>query len=107
MDQHSETAFACPGVLPRRAFLRAGAAGFGGFALADLLRAETQAAAAGKPLASDKSIIVLWLWGGPSHMETFDLKPDAPAEFRGEFNPIPTNVPGLEISEHLPLLAKL
>src|SRR5262249_53324217 len=57
--------------------------------------------------ARDKSLIVLWLWGGPSHMETFDLKPDAPAEYRGEFRPIPTNVPGLEISEHLPLLARM
>jgi hypothetical protein len=52
-------------------------------------------------------MIVLWLWGGPSHMETFDLKPEAPSEFRGEFRPIPTNVPGLEISEHLPQLAGL
>jgi hypothetical protein len=52
-------------------------------------------------------MIVVWLWGGPSHMETFDLKPDAPAEYRGEHRPIPTNVPGVSISEHLPLLAKL
>ena len=52
-------------------------------------------------------MIVLWLWGGPSHMETFDLKPDAPAEYRGEFRPIRTNVPGIEISEHLPRLATL
>lgn len=50
-------------------------------------------------------MIVLWLWGGPSHMETFDLKPEAPSEYRGEFRPIPTNVPGIEISEHLPRLA--
>ena len=48
---------------------------------------------------------MVWLWGGPSHMETFDLKPLAPAEYRGEFRPIATNVPGIEISEHLPLLA--
>ncbi len=53
------------------------------------------------------SIIVVWLWGGPSHMETFDLKPDAPEEFRGTFRPIPTNVPGIAISEKLPLLARI
>lgn len=51
-------------------------------------------------------MILLWLWGGPSHMETFDLKPTAPSEYRGEFRPIPTNVPGIDISEHLPLLAQ-
>lgn len=52
-------------------------------------------------------MIVVWLWGGPSHMETFDLKPKAPVEFRGSFNPIPTNVPGIEICEHLPGLAQV
>lgn len=52
-------------------------------------------------------MVVLWLWGGPSHMETFDLKPNAPAEYRGEFRPIKTSVPGIEISEHLPRLARL
>jgi hypothetical protein len=52
-------------------------------------------------------MIVLWLWGGASHMETFDLKPEAPLEYRGDFRPVRTNVPGIEISEHLPLLAGL
>jgi len=75
----------------------------GGVALPDLLRLE--AAAAGT-LQRQKSVIVLWLWGGPSHMETFDLKPDAPAEYRGDFKPIKTSAPGIEICEHLPLLAK-
>jgi hypothetical protein len=96
----------CPGTMPRRAFLRAGVAGVGGLFLGDLLRAQANAAA-GAASASDKAMIVLWLWGGPSHMETFDLKPEAPQEYRGEFNPIATNVPGIEISEHLPLLAPL
>jgi hypothetical protein len=50
---------------------------------------------------------VVWLWGGPSHLETFDLKPDAPEEYRGTFRPIPTNVPGIEISEKLPRLARI
>ena len=93
----------CEGTLPRRAVLRAGVAGLTGLSLPQLLRA-TQAVPG--QIASDKSIIVLWLWGGASHMETFDLKPQAPREFRGEFSPIPTNVPGVEISEHLPLLAR-
>jgi hypothetical protein len=99
----------CPGTLPRRSFLRAGFAGLAGAAglsLSSVLRGQAQAAASGE-LTSNKSIIMLWLWGGPSHMETFDLKPDAPREYRGEFRPIPTKVPGLEISEHLPLTARL
>ena len=56
--------------------------------------------------AKAKSAIFINLQGGPSHMDTFDLKPDAPAEFRGKFNPIDTNVPGIQISEHLPKLAQ-
>jgi hypothetical protein len=96
----------CPGTLQRRGFLRAGIAGAGGLTLSSLLRAEANGEAA--PTAgSDKALIVLWLWGGASHMETFDLKPEAPLEFRGEFRPIPTNVPGIEISEHLPQIARL
>src|SRR4029450_6907476 len=75
----------------------------GGLALGDLVGAEARAGSV-QSAASDKAMIVLWLWGGPSHMETFDLKPEAPQEYRGEFNPIATNVPGIEISEHLPLL---
>ncbi|MFN8708652.1 MAG: DUF1501 domain-containing protein [Planctomyces sp.] len=95
----------CPGTLPRRSFLRTGAAGL---TLAEILRADAQAVDAGlKGVSSDKSMIVLWLWGGPSHLETFDLKPDAPSEYRGEFSPISTNVPGIEISEHLPKIASL
>lgn len=98
----------CPGTIPRRAFMRAGLAGLWGLSLADLLRAEGAAAAAGQGPGSGsrKSILVLWLWGGPSHMETFDLKPEAPAEFRGDFRPVKTSVPGIEICEHLPLLAR-
>lgn len=94
----------CAGTLGRRDFLRTGAVGLSSFGLADLLRSESFAGSDG---AKGKSMIVLWLWGGPSHMETFDLKPDAPIEYRGEFRPIATNVPGIEICEHLPLLAKM
>lgn len=95
----------CPGTLKRRGFLRAGVAGAGGLTLSNLLRAEARADSSASASKSDKAMIVLWLWGGASHMETFDLKPDAPLEYRGEFRPIHTNVPGIEISEHLPLIA--
>src|SRR5262249_6472068 len=73
--------------------------------LADLLRLESLAAEPAR--TNPRSVLVLWLWGGPSHMETFDLKPDAPSEYRGEFKPIHTNVPGILISEHLPRLARV
>lgn len=91
----------CPGTLPRRSFLRTGAIGL---TLAELLRAQAVGSPA-PPKKSDKSLIVLWLWGGPSHLETFDMKPDAPLEYRGDFRPVRTNVPGIEICEHLPKLA--
>lgn len=93
----------CAGTLGRRDFLRTGMLGVSSFGLADLLRSDSFAATGA---SSGKSMIMLWLWGGPSHMETFDLKPEAPIEYRGEFRPIATNVPGIEISEHLPLLAR-
>src|SRR5687767_15065231 len=93
----------CIGTLKRRALLQLGLAGFANLSLPELLRLE--AATAGAKSSSGKSIIVLWLWGGPSHMETFDLKPDAPLEYRGEFRPIATSAPGIAISEWLPQLA--
>lgn len=93
----------CPGTLNRRSFLHLGLAGLGSLGLTDLLRLQALAA---PEHSSPKALLVLWLWGGPSHMETFDLKPDAPAEYRGEFSPIATNVPGIQISEHLPRLAR-
>jgi hypothetical protein len=95
----------CHGTLGRRAFVRVGLAGLCSLGLPELLRLEGLAASQGR--SSRKSLLVLWLWGGPSHMETFDLKPDAPSEFRGEFRPIRTNVPGIQISERLPRLARL
>jgi hypothetical protein len=92
----------CDGVR-RRDFLKVGAIG-GGLSLASYL----QLAQAGEVAsnAKAKSGILIYLAGGPTHMDTFDLKPDSPAEYRGEFNPIDTNVPGVQISEHLPNLAK-
>src|SRR4051812_43873858 len=86
----------------RREFPRAGAAGALGLTLGDGL-ASISLAASPRPPA--RSVIMLWLWGGPSHIDTFDMKPEAPLEFRGPFEPIATAVPGLHICELLPGLA--
>ena len=91
----------CDGV-QRRDFLKVGVLGGLGLNLASYLRMSQAGEVAP---AKAKSAIFVNLSGGPSHMDTFDLKPDAPSEFRGEFNPIKTNVDGVEISEHLPKLA--
>ncbi len=91
----------------RRDFLQIGAFG-AGLTLADMLRGGTaQAAAKKQPSRSRKSAIMIYLPGGPSHMDMYDLKPDAPVEFRGEFKAIDTNVPGVQICEHMPLQAKM
>ena len=90
----------CDGV-SRRDFLKIGALSVGGFTLPDLLRAEAQAA----DRATGKSVINIFLTGGPPHIDMFDLKPNAPREYRGEYQPIATNVPGIEICELMPELA--
>src|SRR5262249_5806891 len=64
------------------------------------------AAPAPPPPAPDTSVTLVWLPGGPPHMETYDMKPDAPLEYRGDFKPIKTNVPGIDVCEHMPLHAK-
>lgn len=92
----------CDGV-SRRNFIRIGALGLGGLALPQLLQAE----AASGIRRSHKAVIMIYLPGGPPHQDTFDLKLDAPPEIRGEFRPIPTNVAGLQICEHLPRIAKV
>lgn len=90
----------------RRAFLSAGALGASGLSLPQLLQSEARAAGKGqKPRLS--SVIILWMRGGPSHIDTWDLKPEAPTEYRGEFQPIETAVPGITIAEHLPLSAAI
>lgn len=94
----------CDGV-SRRNFLRIGALG-AGITLADMLRLQAAQGSVGKPTRT-KSAIMIYLPGGPSHMDMYDLKPDAPKEFRGEFNPIATNVPGVQICEHFALQAKM
>lgn len=88
--------------LSRRSFLQAGSL-CGLLGLADLLRLRAAAAPSIKPLADDTSIIFIWLPGGPPHMEMYDMKPLAPSDYRGEFHPIPTNVPGLDVCELMPL----
>jgi len=95
----------CPGPLSRRSFLQAGALGFTSLTLGDLFRRRAQAAS-GAGLDSDTSVIFVWLPGGPPHMEMYDLKPEAPSDYRGEFRPIPTVVPGIDVCEHLPLHAR-
>ena len=89
----------------RREVLRVGGLSlFGSLTLPRLLRAEEHATA-DRPRKIG-SIILLNLYGGPSHLDMFDMKPDAPLEIRGEFRPIATSVPGLSICEHLPKLAR-
>ena len=92
----------CDGI-SRRNFLKIGALGLGGFTLPQLLQAEAQSGIR----RSHKAVIMIFLPGGPSHQDIFDLKMDAPSEIRGEFKPISTAVPGIQICEHLPRLAKM
>ncbi len=101
----------CPGPLDRRAWLKVGGLSLGALVsglnpnLAGLLAAE---AGPGRlTLSKDFSVILFWANGGPSHLDTFDLKPGAPAEVRGPFRPIRTNVPGVHLTELLPTLAKM
>src|SRR5689334_3526376 len=87
----------------RRELLRAGALGACGLSLPQLLAAERKAAEGAKADAC----IVIYLNGGPSHHDMWDMKPDAPAEIRGPFAPIPSSLPGVQLSEHLPRLSNL
>lgn len=94
----------CDGI-SRRNFLRVGALGAGGLTLADLLRLRAQGSV--RPETGTKAVIMIFLAGGPSHLDMYDLKPDAPVEYRGDFKPIQTNVPGFDICELMPLQAKI
>jgi hypothetical protein len=86
----------------RRFLLQAGSLGCVGLSLPGLLRASQDAAAVGRA----KSCILFFLEGGPAHQDLWDMKPEAPAEFRGEFQPIASTIPGVDVCEHLPMLAK-
>lgn len=94
----------CDGI-SRRSVLKAGTLAFGGLSMSDWLRVRASAAEAHKP--KDMSVILIWQGGGPSHLDMWDLKPQAPAEFRGTFNPIGTSVPGYQVGEHMPQIAKV
>jgi hypothetical protein len=93
----------CDGIT-RREVLRVGALAFGGLTLADVLRLRANAAG---NTARAKSVIMVWLRGGASHIDSYDMKPDAPVEIRGEFQPIATRVPGIQICEHMPRQAAI
>lgn len=93
-----------PAALLRRDVLRIGGLGMLGLSLPRLLAAE---ALASTPAARAKSVVFLFQFGGPSHLETFDMKPDAPSGIRGQFAPIPSSAPGIQICEHLPETAKI
>src|SRR5262249_23568046 len=93
----------------RRDFLRIGTLGWGGLTLADAMRARAagESAIGGGKGVTDRSVILIWLDGGPPQHETYDPKPEAPAEYRGPLRPISTIVPGVQLSELLPRQARL
>src|SRR5687768_9293053 len=95
----------CDG-MSRRSFLQVGVAGMASVGLGGVLRAAQGGNPNAKP-AKDTAVILLWLDGGPGHMDMYDMKPDAPAEYRGIWTPIKTNVSGIEITELFPLQAKI
>lgn len=94
----------CSGPLSRRSFLNLGMLGLSGLGLSDFLRLRAEAKTTSTP---DTAVILVWLPGGMSHIDTYDMKPDAPVEYRGDFRPARTVVPGLDICDLLPLHAKV
>src|SRR4051812_42155920 len=93
----------CDGIT-RRELLRVGGLTFAGLSLADVLRLRASEPTNG---GRNKSVIMIWMRGGPSHIDSYDMKPQAPTEIRGEFRPIATNVPGIQICEHMPRQAQI
>src|ERR1700734_3131078 len=104
LEVRGSTYRCCDG-LSRRSFLKVGFLGLAGLTLADHLRLKPGAVKKGET-PRDAGFFLRGRGGGRSHIDMYDLKPQAPAEFRGEFQPIATNVPGISISEHLPLSAR-
>ena len=93
----------------RRAVIQVGTSSLAGVGLASVLRARAKAASAEAVAGAGhnaKQIVIVWLTGAASHHDTFDMKPNAPTEIRGEFNPVSTSVPGIQMCEHLPHLAQ-
>ncbi|MDG1832585.1 MAG: DUF1501 domain-containing protein [Verrucomicrobiota bacterium] len=101
----SDGASFCPGPVSRRSFIEIGGT-VCGLGLAGMLEAQAKSAPTGQS-GKDTSVIFVWLPGGPPHMEMYDMKPEAPKEYRGDFMPIKTNVPGMEVCELLPQHAKI
>ncbi|MFO1040359.1 MAG: DUF1501 domain-containing protein [Planctomycetaceae bacterium] len=103
-EQRPSASFANRAIHPRsrREFLRAGVLGLGGLRLSDLLAARARAGNS----TANPSLILFWMWGGPSQLETFDPKPQAPIDYRGPFQAIPTATPGIEICELFPQIAQ-
>jgi hypothetical protein len=87
--------------------LEIGAIGFAGLGFADLLRLQAEARAEGKSKSAGKSVIFVWLPGGPPHLDMYDMKPEAPDDVRSVFDPVPTNVPGLDVCELMPRHTRL
>lgn len=96
----------CRGPVKRRSFLEIGGLSLLGLGLGDFFKQQAAAKALSSALPRDTNVIFIWLPGGPPHMETYDMKPDAPMEYRGDFRPIKTNVSGIDVCELLPLHAK-
>lgn len=96
----------CPGPQSRRDFLKFGALTLGGLSAAGIVPWQLKAEERGDR-ASDTAVIFIWLPGGPPHMEMYDMKPDAPAEYRGDYRPMRTVVPGVDICEHMPMHARV
>src|SRR5688500_3631726 len=105
LDVGDEQVRLCDGT-SRRAFLQAGAASLAGLSL-PLMSVLKAAGAVNEPAAKVRNCIVIFLVGSPGHLDTWDMKPDAPDDIRGKFRPIKTNVPGIEICEHFPLMARV
>ena len=91
----------------RRSLLKASLAGLAGLSLPDLLRLRAESVAKASSMSRNKSVILLWMTGGPSHIDTWDVKPDMPLEVRGPFKDIPTRIPGVHICEYLPKQAAM
>src|SRR4051812_30801692 len=95
------------GAISRRESIRVGSIGLAGLSLDGLLRLQDASAASSPPTGRARSAILLFLSGGPAHMDMWDLKPDAPEAVRGTFRPIDTNVAGIQVCEHMPRMARL
>lgn len=102
---HESTSATCYDRITRRSFLRVGTLALGGLTMADLHRLRAESPSWGQP--RQKSVIMIHLSGGPSHLDMYDMKPAAPSEYRGEFRPIQTSVSGMEICDLMPLQAKI